>query len=163
MADVAIGDGRLLDRHRVDEGRRADNHAAGVLGQVLWKTVQLGCHLNEVTPARRVHLVPELGQLQHLQFQFLGVVGVDPLGQLVHALGGQAQRLTQVPDGAFHLVGADHAGQSGPVPAPLPVHPHDQFLPDVAGKVQVYVGHRAQVVGQEPVQGQVVFQWVDVG
>ena len=163
MADVTVGDGRLLHRHGVDEGRRADDHAAGVLGQVFGEAVQLGRHLDEVTPARRVHLVPELGQLEHLQLHLLGVVGVGPFGQFVQVLGGQAQGFAQVPDDALHLVGADHAGQGGPVPAPFTMDSHDEFLPDVAGKVQVYVRDRAQVVGQEPVQGQVVLQGVDVG
>ena len=163
VADVAAVDGAGLRGDDVDQRRGADDHAAGVLGQVFGEATKLRRQLYQVTPAGGVHLVAEVGQEQHLGPDAVGVAGVDPFGQLVDVLDREAQRLAQVPDAALHLVGADHAGQDGAVPAPPLVHPLDKLLTDVAGEVQVDVGHRAHVVADEALQGQVVLQGVDVG
>ena len=48
------------------------------------------------------------------------------------------------------------------VPAPLFMHAFDQLLPDVPGKVQVYIGDGAHIVGEKTFQREVVFQGVDV-
>ena len=107
--------------------------------------------------------MPEVGQGQHLLLQTFGVANVHPLGQLVHVFEGKTQGLTHVANGALHLVGSDHAGKHRAVPSPLFVHPFDQFLPDVPGKVQIDVRHRPHLVVQETVKGEVELQGVDVG
>ena len=48
------------------------------------------------------------------------------------------------------------------VPAPLFMHAFDQLLPDVPGKVQVYIGDGTHIVGEKTLQREVVFQGVDV-
>ena len=163
MADVTVVDGALLHRHDVYEGRGTDNHSAGVLGQVFGEAVQLGRQVDKVPPHRGVHPVPEFGKAQHLGLQVAGVEEVHPLGQLVHILGGKPQGLAQVPDGPLQLVGADHSGEGCMVPAPLLMDSLNQLLPDVAGEVQVDVRHRAHVVGEEPVEGEIELQRVYVG
>ena len=62
VTNVPLFNGALLHRRHFYEGRRADNHAAGVLGQVLGKSIQLGGQVNEVTPGRDPHLVPKFRQ-----------------------------------------------------------------------------------------------------
>ena len=47
------------------------------------------------------------------------------------------------------------------LPEPL-VHPGDEFVPQVAGEVQVDVGKQAGVLGDEPLQGEAPPQRVDV-
>ena len=114
-------------------------------------------------PQWSFYLVLEVGQQAHLLPQRDAVPLVHPLGQLAHLVWRQPQGLAQVPHRAAGAVGIDHSGKGRPLPAVFLVHPQDQLLADVAGKVQVDVRHAGQfVVGQEPLQGETVAQGVDV-
>ena len=80
MAHVAAVDGPFLHRHLVYEGRGGDNHASGVLGEVLGKAVQLARQIHQMTPDRGIHLVAELRHGRHILAQMLGLAVFRPLG-----------------------------------------------------------------------------------
>ena len=80
VADVAPLDGAGLHRHPVYQRRRAQDHAARVLRQVLGKAGQLPRQVDEIAPHRRVHPAFELGERAHLRVQRSGMRRVDPLG-----------------------------------------------------------------------------------
>ena len=57
----------------------------------------------------------------------------------------QRQRLAQVADGAAHAVGGEGGDQGGVVVAVAALDLEDQALADVAGEVEVDVGHARQL------------------
>ena len=75
---------------------------------------------------------------------------------------GQAQGLTNVLEDAPDGVGGDGAGEDGVLLAEALMHPSNEFIPQIAGKVQVDVRQQAGVLGDEPLQGEAPLQGVHV-
>ena len=88
VADVATLHSAGLHRHLLGERRRAQDHAAGVLRQILGKAVELPRQVDQVAPHRRVGPVAELRQRLHLLVQIARMMGIDSLRQLAQVLGG---------------------------------------------------------------------------
>ena len=114
---------------------------------------ELGSEIEQIPPPGGVHLVFELRQLGHLAAQVGGVVGVQPLRQQPEALWGQSQGLAQVTDDALDLVGGDGPGQHGVLGPEVAVYPLDQLVSQPPREVEVDVGQRGHVLGDEALQG----------
>ena len=140
----------------------AQHHAADVLPQAPGSVHQLGSHLQEVAPAGGVHPVPEGGNPQHLLPQIRAVVGVDLPGEEPEVLLRQPQSLAQVLDDALHRVGGYGPGQDGVVRPEATMNALYQIVPEAAGEVQVYVRQEGCVLGDEPLQGEIPPEGVDV-
>jgi hypothetical protein len=153
----------LLDGHERGDRLRRYDHAAHVLREVTREAVDLGGQPHQVAPEGGVYLGAELRQARHLLRQVAGMPGVDPLRQLVQLRLRQPQRLAHVADGGAQLVGDDLAHQRRVVRPELAVHPQDKRLPDVAGEVEVDVGHRRPLFIEEAPEEEAVAQGVDVG
>ena len=83
-------------------------------------------------------------------------------GETLQVLLRQPQGLAQVLDDTLHRVGGDGPGQDGVLRPEAPVHPLDQFVPELTGEVQVDVGEQGGILGDEPLQGQAPPQRVHV-
>src|SRR3972149_6596086 len=84
------------------------------------------------------------------------------LPQPVQLRGRQPQRLPHLPHGAADAVGGEGGDEPHVVTPEVLVDAQDQLLADVAGKVQVDVGHRGHLLVQEAPQEEVVLDGVDV-
>ena len=89
-------------------------------------------------------------------------MGVELPGQPLEVLPRQSQGLAQVLDDAFHRVGGNGPGQDGMLRPKAAMHPADEFVPQSAGKVQVDVGEQGSILGDEPLQGQIPPEGVNV-
>ena len=72
------------------------------------------------------------------------------------------QGLAEVLDDAPHLVGGDGSGQDGVLRSEVAVDPFNQLVPETPGEVEVDVGEGCHVLGDEPFQGEVPLQGIDV-
>ena len=123
---------------------------------------QLRGEIDQVPPSGCVHPVPEVRELRHLVPQVCGVVGVKLLRQQGEVLLGKPQGLAQVLDDALHLVGGDGPGQYGVLRPEVAVDALDQLVPEPPGEVEVNVGERRHLLGDEALQGEVPLQGIDV-
>ena len=140
----------------------AENHAADVLAEASGGVHELRREVDEVAPAGGVDAVAEGGQLQHLGAEVLGVLGVELLRQQPQVLAREPQRLAEVLDDALDGVGRDGAGQHGVLGAEVLVHAADEVVAEGAREVEVDVGEHGHVLGDEPLEGEVPSQRVDV-
>src|SRR5215468_4499482 len=127
------------------------------------KVVDLPGELDEVLPDRRVHKGAELRRALHLLAQSPArPVPLTQLCQPVQLDLRQPERLTQVTDRAPDPVARNRGDKRRPVRAPALVHPLDQLLPDVTGKVQIDVRKAVHLLVEETAEKQPVADGVDV-
>ena len=75
----------------------------------------------------------------------------------------QAESLSELTDRSTSAIGGKSCDQCGTIVAVALVDARDQLLADVAGKVEVDVWQRCQLLVEEPPDHQLVFDWIDVG
>jgi len=163
LADHPPRHAGLFQRHQLHQGPGRDHHPPHVLGDVAGKPRDLLRQGNQIPPERRFDLVPEPGQREHHLPQAPAGPAFAELGQLVQVLERQPQRLADVPHGAAQPVGGERADQRRVLPAVVLVHPLDQRLADVPGKIEVDVGHHLQRLVEKAVDRQAVLNGIDVG
>ena len=125
---------------------------------------RLPCEERERPPPGRAELSLAVGEAQELLLE--GGGRRPPVGEARQPLdvgGWEGQHLAELPDRhprAERRERRDEGGVLGAVPAD---DLRDEPLPDVAGEVQVDVGHRRHVAVEKPPEEQPVANRVDVG
>ncbi len=154
---------RRHDRADVDQGPGRDHHPAGMLGGVAGKAHRLGAERRQRPPAGRgrslgADRVPHVA----LDLPRLAVEADHPRHPL-DLPRRQPQRLAEVAHRAARAVGREGGDQRRAVGAVAAVDLGDQDLADVAGEVEVDVGHRRHLLVEEAGDEEVGLDRVDVG
>ena len=161
LADLAAGHRGGLHRDEVDQRPRRDHHPARVLGEVARQAGDLVRQLAERVPAgaacgRRGRASSSLGDAGR-------VPAVGDAREPLELGEREAERLADVADRAAAAVGREARDERGVLAAVPLGDGDDQLLADVAREVEVDVGHRGELVVQEPSEREVRLDRVDVG
>src|SRR5437773_2093510 len=191
LHDVAVGHRRALDRHGIHERLRGDEHAAVVDRQVAWEVGDGERELAEEWEARAFLLVHRVRQLLQrvangpgvlpavlgLAVRMLvrrvlrrtgsrarvDVVLVDRLRHTVDRLVAEAERLRDLAARGARAIGDDVAHHRRIALAVLLVDVLDDLLAVVRRDIEVDVRHRAAVLGEEPLEEELVLDRIDLG
>ena len=159
LADLAAGHRGGLHRDEVDQRPRRDHHPARVLGEVARQAGDLVGQLAEGLPARaRVGA----GHVLELGGDTGCLPAVGDAGEPLELGEREPERLADVADRAAAAVGREGRDERGVLAAVALGDGDDQLLADVAREVEVDVGHRDQLVVEEPAEREVRLDRVDV-
>ena len=89
-------------------------------------------------------------------------MGVQLLREQGEMLLRKPQGLAEVLDDALDLIGRNGPGQDGVLRPEVLVDALDQLVPETSGEVEVDVGERRHVLGDEAFQGEAPLQGIDV-
>ncbi len=152
----------LPARHRarlhgdeLDERPGRDHHAARMLRDVARQAGDLGAQLGERAPARGAQLRLGVRQQRELFANARCVPAVGDPCEPLEIRERQPERLADVTDRAARAIRRERRDERGVLAPVLLRHAHDQLLADVAGEVEVDVGHRRQLVVEEASERQV--------
>ncbi len=162
LADRAALHRGRLQRHHGGQRAVGDDHPAGVLGEVPRQPGDLARQRRQRPEAAVAGALGEAGQLGDLALDVGRVPAVGGGGEPRDVGGGQAEHLAELADRAARPVGGERADQRRVPVAVALVHAQDQAGADVAREVEVDVGHRRQLLVQEPAQRQPRGDRVDV-
>ncbi len=159
LADLPSRHRRGLHRHEVDQRPGRDDHAARVLADVARQSCDLLRQLAKRGPARTgmpaghpVELVADAGC----------VPAVGDAGEPLELGERQAERLSHVANRTAAAVGRERRDEGCVLTSVALGDAHDQLLADVAGEVEVDVGHGDHLVVDEPAEGQAGRDGIDV-
>ena len=163
LDDLAALHRRRDHRAEVDQGLGRDHHAARVLGEVTGESLGFGREFDQRAPARRAGAFladdggDELADLLGL------AVEAEGAGDPLDLPRRQTERLADLAHRAAWAVGREGGDQGGVIVAVALDHPRDQPLADVAGEVEVDVGHRGRFGVEEPPGEEFGLDGIDVG
>ena len=151
--------------HRADLDQRPgrDHHPARVLGGMAGKAHRLAAEPDQVPPARGARPTLAEGGGDVALDLLRAAVKVDDPRHPLDLSRRQAQRLAEVAHRPPRAVGGEGGDQGRAVGPVALVDPRDQLLADVAGKVEVDVGHRRHLLVEEAAGEQARLDRVDVG
>ena len=147
LDDLAPLHRRRLHRAEVDQRPGREHHPAGVLGDVARQPPGLAGEAGEPAPSRRGRAA-WADRLGDVALDLLGAARVD-VGHPSDALdlaGRQPERLAEVAHRAARAVAGEGRDQGRALMPVALVDAGDQPLADVAGKVEVDVGHLGDLV-----------------
>jgi hypothetical protein len=159
---------RRLQRHHLVEPSLGDDHAARVLAEVAGEVVDLPPQALEMIDPVRRGVEADRGQLVvEIASAFLDLhrhVTAEALGDAVHLLEREAERLADLARRRARPVGDDVGGHGGAVRAVALVDVLDNLLALVAGgQVEVDVRPLAALLGQEAFKEELHLDWIDGG
>ena len=163
LADTPALHGRGHHRHQFHQWRCAHHHAARVLGEVPRQPRGLARQRCQRPPATRLQaFIPA----RHAAYLVLHRIGGRPAvrqpGQPLDVGRGQGQRGAQFADGHAGAEGGEGPHQRRVLVAVAPDDLLDEPCTHVAREVEVDVGHRSQVLVEEPAEEESAVDGVDV-
>ncbi len=161
LADDPVFHGGALERHDLDEGTGGDHHPADVLRDVARQAPDFFGELAQLFPEGRVFAPREPGELLQLVRQSTR----PPVRQFRHQLDlseRQVERFADLTHRRPQPVGGKGADEADVLVAVALVDAADQLLADLAGKIEIDVGHRGEGVVQKAAEEEVIGDRVDV-
>ena len=144
-------------------GRVEIDHSAWMLGDVAWKPGDLGAQLGKSLPARGAQLLRSVRKRSQLAADLARVPAVREARKSLELRLREAQRLADLPDGATGAVGGE-AGDEGCVLAAVALRDgDDQFLADIARKIQIDVRYGRELPVEKSSERQIGCDGIDVG
>src|SRR5207247_3341577 len=154
LDDVAARHRRGLEWNHLVEPAGGDHHAARMLAEMARQPLHPAHDLDQEPDARRLR-VDAAGPELRRQLVVLVRVAMcaQQLGEAVHLLEREAERLARLAHGAARAIADDGRRHGGAALAVAAVDVLDDFFPAVAGRpVEVDVGPLAALLGEEALE-----------
>ena len=161
LDDGALRHGGILYRHQLRQRPGGDHEAADVLGEMARKAEDFLHQRGELRGDAAV--AGNAGFLEAIHHLLAVVPPGHVLGQQVHEVVADAQRLADIADGAARAIGDERGGERGAVAAVALVDVLDHFLAPLVLEVHVDVRRLVALLGHEALEQQMHLGGVQFG